>query len=113
MYKLFRPFLKFNYNPKVIFGTLIFNTSLSIFYDNKYGQVTYKSAPIVEGCNDTSHVFYGHSHITKYETDTSKLFFRVIPSSIFLSLLSIPMNIYFNQDNQDNQNNGCLCGKIK
>jgi hypothetical protein len=121
MYKHIRQFIKINYNPKLLLGAIAFNTSLSIYCDKKYGKTIYQSSPIVEGCIDSSHVFYGSSRITKYETDLEKIIFGVIPSSILFGLTSIPINVYFNYNEiknndfmeQNLENSGCLCGAIK
>ncbi len=113
--------IKINYNPKIFLGTIAINTSLSIYCDKKYGKTIYQGSPIVEGCKDSSHVFYGNSRITKYGTDLKKIIFEVIPLSIVCGLTSIPINIYChnkqinNNDfvEQHSENSGCLCGVLK
>ena len=121
MYNIFRQFIKINYNPKIFLGTIAINTSLSIYCDKKYGKTIYQGSPIVEGCKDSSHVFYGNSRITKYGTDLKKIIFEVIPLSIVCGLTSILINIYChnkqikNNDfvEQYSENSGCLCGVLK
>jgi hypothetical protein len=120
MYNLFRQSIKINYNPKILLGTIAFNTSLSIYCDKKYGKPIYQGSPIIEGCKDSSHVFYGNSRITKYETDLKKIIFEVISSSIICGLISIPINVYFNYNEiknndfveQYSENSVCLCGAL-
>ena len=69
MYNLFRQFIKINYNPTILLGTIAVNTSLSIYCDKKYGKTIYQASPIVEGCRDSSHVIHGNPRITTYDTD--------------------------------------------
>ncbi len=107
-------FLKLNYSPKVLIGTLCANTVISVYRDKKFGYNT--PSPIVEGCSDTTHVFYSTSR--NYDINREKLLFN-IPFSMILGIISVPINFHMNiikgdySHYSDKDLHGCLCGKIK
>lgn len=113
MINIYTRFLKFNYSPKILIGTLCANTAISIYSDKKIG---YTTSTIFDVCSDTSHVFNSTSH--SYDINKVNLVFN-IPFSIILGTISIPINFYINIIKERNYNyydyfsSNCLCGKIK